>query len=360
MSTTPTTEAEEAQSVEAPGDAELASPPPPTTPGRGDGVRGWLRSLLLHPQFALPIVTLAIFLYLSVANEFFFTEQNLLNVTEAVAIVGIAAAFATIVLISRGIDLSPVVVFIIAGLVCQWALGKGVAVVPTILLAIAAGGAIGLINGLLVAIGNLNPFIVTLGTNFFFTGIAFVATNGNALVIDNDGFTEIGRSDLIGNVPTITVAMAAAFALAFYILRYTRFGVHVFAVGGDVDAARLSGVPVVRVKILVYVLAGLSAGIAGVLLASSSGSVAPFQASGQNDLLFILAAVIIGGTSLEGGRGGVVGTLVGVLLLGIIANGLVLENVSSFWQPVIVGAILILAIVLDEIRRRAALKVAVS
>jgi ribose transport system permease protein len=306
----------------------------------------------------LPVVTLALLLYLSFVNEFFFTEQNLLNITEAIAVVGVAAAFATIVLISRGIDLSPVVVFIIAGLVCEWALGQGIGVVPTIALAVGAGGAIGLLNGLLIAVGNLNPFIVTLGTNFFFTGVAFVATNGNALVIDNDSFNEIGRSDLIGNVPTITVAMVGAFVLAFLILRYTRFGVHVFAVGGDVDAARLSGVPVLRVKILVYVLAGLSAGVAGVLLASSSGSVAPFQASGQNDLLLILAAVIIGGTSLEGGRGGVVGTLVGLLLLGIIANGLVLENISSFWQPVIVGAILIIAIVLDEVRRRAALRVA--
>jgi len=313
---------------------------------------------LLQPQFALPFVTLALVIYLALSNEYFFTEKNLLNITAAVALIGIASAFATIVLISGGIDLSPVVIFIMAGLVCQWALVRGVPVPVTIVLGLAAGAAIGLLNGLLVAVGRLNPFIVTLATNFLFTGLAFVLTDGDALLIEDEGFKEIANSNLVGNVPTVTVIMAAVFALAFCILRYTRFGVHVFAVGGDADAARLSGVPVTRVKTLVFVLAGLAAGAAGVLLASASGSVAPFQGAGQNDLLAILAAVIIGGTALEGGRGTVIGTLVGVLLLGIISNGLVLENVSSFWQPVIVGSVLLLAIILDEVRRRASLRVA--
>jgi ribose transport system permease protein len=222
---------------------------------------------------------------------------------------------------------------------------------------IAAGGLIGLFNGLLIAVGNLNPFIVTLGTNFLLTGLAFVVTDGEALVINDEGFKDIGTQDLIGDISTSTIVMAAAFALAFFILRFTRFGVHVFAVGGDSNAARLSGVPVIRLKTLVYVIAGLSAGVAGVLLAAGSGSVAPFQSAGQNDLLVILAAVIIGGTALEGGRGTVIGTLVGILLLGIISNGLVLEDISSFWQPVVVGALLLIAIIVDEVRRRAALKV---
>jgi ribose/xylose/arabinose/galactoside ABC-type transport system permease subunit len=152
--------------------------------------------------------------------------------------------------------------------------------------------------------------------------------------------------------------MVVASVLAFCLLRFTRFGVHVFAIGGDETAARLSGVPVARVKTLVYVAAGLAAGAAGVLLAAAVGSVAPFYASGQTDLLTILAAVIIGGTALQGGRGTIFGTLVGILLLGIISNGLVLENISSFWQPVIVGALLLAAIVLDEVRRRTALRLA--
>lgn len=329
----------------------------PSDPADRGSMRGRVRTALLQPQYALPLVTALLVLYLSVANEFFFSERNLLNIAAAVAIVGIAAAFATIVTISGGLDLSPVVIFIMAGIVCQWALAKGVPVVPTIVLGIATGALIGLLNGVLIAYLNLNSFIVTLGTNFLFTGMAFVLTEGGALVIENESFKEIGRSDLIGNLSAPTVVMVAAFLLAFGILRFTRFGVHVFAIGGDADAARLSGVPVRRVRTLVYVIAGVAAAVAGVLLAATSGSVAPFQATGQNDLLTILAAVILGGTALEGGRGTVVGTLVGILLLGIISNGLVLEDISSFWQPVVVGAALLIAIIADELRRRASLRV---
>jgi ribose transport system permease protein len=358
MSTTPRSDPPSNRSAEA-RDAELSASPAvdETAPRAGARTTGAVKTFLLRPDLALPLITLALFLYLSFANEFFFSQRNLLNITSAMALVGIAAAFATIVLISGGIDLSPVVTFIMAGLVCEWALARGIPVPITILLGISAGGLIGLFNGLLIAVGNLNPFIVTLGTNFLFTGLAFVVTDGEALVIDNQGFKDIGTQNLIGDVSTSTIVMAAAFAVAFCMLRFTRFGVHVFAVGGDTNAARLSGVPVIRVKTLVYVIAGLSAGVAGVLLAASSGSVAPFQSAGQNDLLVIIAAVIIGGTALEGGRGTVIGTLVGILLLGIIANGLVLENISSFWQPVVVGALLLIAIILDEVRRRAALKV---
>ena len=358
----PNTEPAATKPLSETGGAEEPAPPldAPGPEGPDGPSSHRLRSFLLRPDLALPLITLALFLYLSFGNEFFFSERNLLNITQAMALVGIAAAFATIVVISGGIDLSPVVIFIMAGLVCQWALGEGIPVVPTILLGIAAGGLIGLLNGLLVAVGNLNPFIVTLGTNFLFTGLAFVITDGQALIIDNEAFKDIGTSDLIGDVSTSTIVMAAAFVIAFCMLRFTRFGVHVFAIGGDTNAARLSGVPVIRVKTLVYVIAGMAAGVAGVLLAASSGSVAPFQGAGQNDLLIILAAVIIGGTALEGGRGTVVGTLVGILLLGIISNGLVLEDISSFWQPVVVGALLLIAIILDEVRRRAALKVVID
>ncbi len=313
------------------------------------------REFLLRPELALPLVTLALGVYLSLTSEFFFTEKNLLNITEAVAIVGIAAAFATIIVIGGGIDLSPVVVFIMAGIVCEKLLADGMAVPFVVILGVATGGLIGLLNGSLVAFLNLNPFIVTLGTNFLFTGLAFVITDGDPLLIDNETFEKLGDSDWFG-WPSDTVIMAGTFLLAFCIMRFTRFGVHVFAIGGDEDSARLSGVPVVRVKVLLYVIGGLAAGVAGVVLASASGSVAPFQAAGQNDLLIILAAVIIGGTALEGGRGTIIGTLVGVLLLGMISNGLVLKDISTFWQPVIVGAILLIAIILDEVRRRVALR----
>jgi ribose/xylose/arabinose/galactoside ABC-type transport system permease subunit len=336
------------------------SPSGSATSNQRAATRVWrnTRFLLLRPELALPFITLALMLYLSLASPYFFNQRNLFNITETVAVLGIAAAFATIVVISGGIDLTPTVVFVIAGLVCYWTLQEGLPPALAIILGVLTGGGIGLMNGLFIALGNLNPFIVTLGTNFLFTGLGFVLTNGNAVLISSTGFKNIDHPDVIGHAGTLTIMMLVAFLLAFCLLRFTRFGVHVFAIGGDETAARLSGVPVARVKTLVYVAAGLASGAAGVFLAAAVGSVAPFYASGENDLLTILAAVIIGGTALQGGRGTTFGTLVGILLLAIISNGLVLENISSFWQPVIVGALLLTAIVLDEVRRRTALKVA--
>ena len=312
---------------------------------------GW-RSLLLRPEMGLPLITLLFGVYLSFASPYFLQYQNILNITEAIAVLGIAASFATVVVVSGGIDLTPITVEVMAGIVCLHGLNAGIPVPLVVVLALAAGVAIGLLNGLLIAVGRLNPFIVTLGTNFLFTGVAYVVTSGNAQLIPNHEFAQIGQSRLPGHIPTSTVLMLGTFALAFCLLRFTKLGIHVYAVGGNEDAARLSGVRVRSVKLWVYVLSALAAGFAGVVLASAGGSVAPYAASSSNDLLYILAAVIIGGTALTGGRGGVVGTLVGLLLLGMINNGLALKNISSFYQPVVTGIILIVAIVLDELRRR--------
>jgi ribose transport system permease protein len=309
-------------------------------------------SVLLRPEAGLPLITLGLCVYLSLASQYFLEWQNILNITYSVAAIGIAAAFATMVVIGGGLDLTPVTVGIMAGLTCVKGLDDGLPVVAVVVLALLAAVGIGLLNGLLIAIGRLNPFIVTLGTNFLFVGIAFVLTAGNSLSFDSPGFTKIGQTTIFLRIPTPTVIMFATFVVAWFILRYTRYGTHVMAVGGDEAAARLSGIRVVRTKIVLYVLSALSAGVAGVVSASSAGSVAAYAGSGSNDLLAILAAVIIGGTALTGGMGSVVGTLVGVLLIGIIGNGLVLENISSFYQPVVTGTILLIAIVLDEIRRR--------
>jgi ribose transport system permease protein len=309
-------------------------------------------SLLLRPEAGLPLITLALCVYLSFSSPYFLDWQNLLNVTFAVSAIGIAAAFATLVVIGGGLDLTPVTVGIMAGLTCVKGVDAGLPVVFVVVLALGAAAGIGLLNGLLIGIGRLNPFIVTLGTNFQFTGIAFDVTAGGALNVDNQSFANIGQSTLWFDIPTPTLIMAATFAIAWFLLRYTRFGTHVLAIGGDEGAARLSGVRVVRVKIVLYTVSALAAGVAGVVAASAAGSVAAYAASGSNDLLSIIAAVIIGGTALTGGKGSVVGTLVGVLLIGLISNGLVLDNISSFYQPVVTGSILLIAIVLDEIRRR--------
>jgi ribose transport system permease protein len=344
------------------GSAEPALPVEPEATARAETVTvvaaplspwatGW-RSLLLRPEMGLPLITLLFGAYLTFASQYFLQYQNILNITESIAVLGIAASFSTVVVVSGGIDLTPVTVEVMAGIVCLHGLNAGFPVPLVVVLALAAATGIGLLNGLLIAVGRLNPFIVTLGTNFLFTGVAYVVTSGNAQLIPNHEFAQIGQSRLPGHIPTSTVLMVATFALALCLLRFAKLGIHVYAIGGNEDAARLSGVRVRSVKLWVYALSALAAGFAGIVQASAGGSVAPYAASSSNDLLYILAAVIIGGTALTGGRGGVVGTLVGLLLLGMINNGLALKSISSFYQPVVTGFILIVAIVLDELRRR--------
>ena len=156
----------------------------------------------------LPLILLLLCVYLSFSSQYFFNYQNILNITQAVAVVGIAAAFATVVVIGSGIDLTPVTVMVMAGIVCLHATDAGLPLPAVVALALAASVGIGLINGLLVAFGELNPFIVTLGVNFLFTGLAYVLTDGNSQLITSQSFLNIGQSTILGRVPTPTVIMA--------------------------------------------------------------------------------------------------------------------------------------------------------
>jgi ribose transport system permease protein len=228
----------------------------------------------------------------------------------------------------------------------------GLPVWLVVIIALLAAAGIGIVNGTLRASLNLNAFIVTLGTTFLFTGVAYLITDGTPRDIEQEAFNQLGQSKIWFDIPIDTVWMVGVFAATFVMLRFTRFGMHVFAVGGGQTAARLSGVRVVHLKLAVYALAGFVSGIAGIVQTANAGQVGVYAVSSSNELLVIIAAVIIGGTALTGGRGSVIGTLVGILLLGVIQNGLTLLNISSFWQPVVVGLILLIAIVLDELRRR--------
>ena len=335
----------------------------PGTPSRGDPgrratVTKRLRTLALRPEAGLPLILVGLAVYLGFASEFFWRWKNLLNITEAVSVVGIAAAVLTVVVISGGLDLTPIAVITVTGIVITESLDVGVPIWAVVILALLAAGAIGALNGSLVAFLGLNAFIVTLGTTFLFTGVAFVVTDGTPQDVVNESFNQLGQSKIWFDIPIDTVWMVAVFALTFCVLRFTRFGTHVFAVGGGESAARLGGVRVIRVKFAIYTLAGLVFGIAGIVQTANAGQVGIYAASSSNDLLTIIAAVIIGGTDLTGGLGSVIGTLVGIVLIGVIQNGLTLLNISSFWQPVVVGAILITAIVLDELRRRVQLAAA--
>jgi ribose transport system permease protein len=222
---------------------------------------------------------------------------------------------------------------------------------PVVLAMILAGGLCGLANGLVITLGRIPPFIVTLGTMQVFRGIALQLTNGQPIFditkVQPD-FDIWGTRNFAG-VPSPVIITAVVFVIGFLILRYTRLGLYTYSIGGNEQATRFSGVNINRYKLSVYTLMGLAAGIAGVMLTSRLNSAQPSVASGAE--LDAIAAVVIGGTSLFGGEGTIVGTIIGALLMAVIRNGLTLMHVTAFYQQIVIGAVIILAVLIDRLRR---------
>jgi ribose transport system permease protein len=225
----------------------------------------------------------------------------------------------------------------------------GIPIWGAVLIAILIGALIGFINGLLATGLKLNPLIVTLGTMSIISGAALILTGGLTKPLMVEGFNWIGSGRLFG-IPVPAALMVLVYALLAVLLRNTRFGRYVYAAGGNAEASRLLGLPVQPVQISLYVISAVSGAVAGTMLAAMLGAAAPNAASPH--LLTVIAAIILGGTSLQGGRGSVWGTLVAVLILGTLNNGLTLLDVTSFWQDVTRGAVLLLAVGVDQIRRQ--------
>ena len=317
-----------------------------------------LKLFQLRALIAL-IVLLAVFSLLSPA---FLTAANLTILLKHVAINAIMAVGMTFVILSGGIDLSVGSIAGLAGMIAGGLIDRGL-VLPmfgvvvyfqvwlVVALALAGGALVGAINGALVARMAVAPFIATLGTMYAARGAALLVSNGATFPnllgkpeLHNTGFQWIGA----GTVP-IGLMAGLALAAAFVSLR-TPFGRHVYAVGGNARAASLSGVRVKRVQWMVYVISGVCSALVGLIIASQLVSAHP--ATGQAFELNAIAAVVLGGTSLAGGRGGIGGTIVGALVIGALADGLVLLGVSEFWQIVIKGAVIVVAVVLDQAQRR--------
>lgn len=282
----------------------------------------------------------------------FFTADNLLNVSLQASITAIIAAGMTFVILTGGIDLSVGSVVAIAGIVATSVLkasGAGfLGLVLGVGAAIAVGAGSGAMAGLFVTRFRIAPFIVTLALMTIWRGAAFVVTQGRPVWELPEGFGRLGAGRVLG-VPLPTLVMLAVFVLAHVTLRTTRFGRHVYAVGGNAEAAWLAGVRVERVLAAVYVLSGVLAALAGVLLASRMNSGQPN--AGVMYELDVIAAVVVGGGSLSGGRGSIVGTFLGAMLIAILRNGLNLLNVNSYVQQVVVGVVILLAVLLDQARR---------
>ena len=283
----------------------------------------------------------------------FASTDNLLNVSLQASITAIIAAGMTFVILTAGIDLSVGSVVALAGIVATATLKAGcppvLALPAAVAAALAFGALSGGIAGVLVARFAVAPFIVTLALMTVWRGVAFVATEGRPVWDLPESFGTLGGARLLG-VPLPTLVMAAVFVAAHVALVKTRFGRHVVAVGGNPEAARLAGIRTGRVVASVYVLCGTLAAGSGVLLASRMNSGQPN--AGLMYELDVIAAVVVGGTSLSGGRGSIVGTFLGAMLIAVLRNGLNLLDVNSYVQQVVVGVVILLAVLLDPVRRK--------
>ncbi len=308
------------------------------------GVRDWVERLLPFASVTL------LFIILAVASPYFLTVQNLSSVARQTAVINIIALGMTLVMISGGIDLSVGSVMAFAGICGTMLLQAGVPLIPSLMGAMFAGMAWGLLNSLLITLLKVSPFIATLGTMGAARGLTLVITNGMPVVRLPDSFGSLGDGNLLRVVPVPLAILVVLALLTGFILKYTRLGRYAYAIGSNVEAARYAGVPIRLYLVTIYVFCGALTGLAGMI--ESSRLMTGQPTAGQGYELSVIAAVVIGGASLSGGEGTVTGTIAGAFLMGLISNGSNLLGVSPFWQQVLIGAVIVLAVAGDELRKR--------
>jgi ribose transport system permease protein len=305
--------------------------------------------LIAARQFGTLIGLVVLCAILWILTPYFLTVSNLLNVAEQTSINAIVAVGMTFVILSGGIDLSVGSLVALSGVVLGTALKSGQPMPVALMLALGVGAGCGLVNGGLISWGGLPPFIVTLGTMSIARGAALVYTEGRPV----SGFDESFRvlaTGRVGFLPAPIIVMALVYLVAHFVLTRTTFGRYVYAIGGNEEATRLSGVAVRFHKTTIYGVSGLMSAIAAVILTARLNSAQPI--AGMMYELDAIAATVIGGTSLMGGDGSLGGTLVGALIMGVLRNGLNLLGVSSFLQQIVIGGVIVVAVLLDTVLKR--------
>ncbi len=304
------------------------------------------RIILKYRPLFIVLVEVIVF---SILHERFLTTGNIMNILKQVSINGILAAGVCFAILLGGIDISVGAVVGFSGALCARLIVNGCNVFIVLLVALAIGAVAGFFNGFFIARCHLQPMIVTLATMSIFSGATLVFTNGateslgksaNAMALKT-----IGQGNIFGVIPVPVIVMLVVFAVAFYLLNETSFGRHVYAIGGNEDASYLSGINVIRVKIICHTICGLLAGLAGVVLVARVGSAQPTAGDGYE--MDAIAAAVIGGTSLRGGEGHILFAMVGAIIIGVLNNILNLKNVTSYWQTVVKGVVILLAVLLD-------------
>jgi ribose transport system permease protein len=301
-------------------------------------------------QLAAAGALIVVFVFLSIASPVFLSADNLYNIGVQTSYTAVIAIGVTLVIITAGIDLSVGSVAALSGVVGVVLMAKaGVPVVLAILGGILVGAACGLVNGLLVSVAGLNPFIATLGMLSVARGLVYIPTNAKSVFGVPDSFRLLGQG-VIGSIPIPIIVVAVVAVAGYVVLARTKLGRYAYAMGSNREAARLSGIPIRRYLTVVYVISGALAGFGGMIASSQVASGQPNFGIGLE--LDAIAAAVIGGASLFGGQGTVVGTLIGAFLIALIRNGSVLLDVNIYYQQVIIGVVIWVAVLWDQYRRR--------
>lgn len=296
-------------------------------------------------RFSVVLILLGISLVFALGSPDFLTSSNLLNVALQTSIIAIVAIGMTFTILTAGIDLSVGSLMALCGaLAAGLSTRQGLGTVPAIALALLAGMALGGVNGLLIVKGGMPPFVATLAMLAVARGLTLVYTEGRPIAGLSPAFLWLGNGRVLG-IPVPVLIMLVLAMVAWLVLRHTRFGLYVYATGGNPETTRLAGVSTARITLAVYVISGFTAALGGVLLAARLWSAQPNAAAGWE--LDAIAANVLGGTSLFGGVGGVGGTVVGAFIIGVLSNGLNLMGIPSYLQQVIKGVVFILAVMLD-------------
>ncbi len=325
----------------------------PRLAGRRVGQATWATSAQLLYRYAMVAVFLLLFVVMAIASPTFRDPQNLSNLLQQNSIIGIVACGMVVMIISGGFDLS-------VGAVGAMSAVSGAAVFinlaslpfgpfPAVITAVVVATLCGLINGLLIGKVGINPFVTTLGTQTAIRGVLLIITDGRPIYGVPSYFNWVGLGRL-GPIPVAVLMWAAVIVLTMFVLRSTRFGHYVYAVGGNKNAARLAGINVDRTLIGIYAFGGFCAGVAGVLALGTTLVAQPTAA--ETWPLTAIAAVVVGGVPLAGGSGGVWAAVLGTLLLGTVSNALNLLGVSPFWQPAVTGLVILIAVGLDSYQRK--------
>ncbi|MFO1142526.1 MAG: ABC transporter permease [Amaricoccus sp.] len=305
--------------------------------------------LLTSPQFMVVVVILAFVAFGATQSSQFLNPQTWINILRNAVFIAIVASFTTFVFVSGGLDLSVGSIFAVGAMASAGFLAAGLPIPLGILLGTLAGGVAGLLNGVLINYAGIPPFITTLGMLYAARSLVVYFTGGQPITALPDGFAEVARANVLG-LPILLYYAAAIVVFAHVLLETTTFGGDVRAIGGNREAASNAGIDVRRISTVVYVMSGLSAAFAGVLMSARLGSGQP--SIGVSFELQVISAVIIGGTSLFGGIGTIWGSLLGSLVLSILTTGLILLHIDPVLQDFVTGVIIIAAVGIDQFRRR--------